>query len=158
HKAPKLAWHSRVAFASMASKTGCNLPCEPEMTSSTSDVAVCCSSASARCSRASTSSCLYFSSCCSRSARGFRPLPPPLLAFVPSGRSLRPCVWLFAPLRDKVTTTTGRSTQALLATDHLKHNTAGSAVGEAAYVGATDGNGAGGAARRCGCTNRFAGG
>jgi transposase len=38
----------------------------------TSDVAVCCSSASARCSRASLSSRLYVSSCRSRSLRGLR--------------------------------------------------------------------------------------
>ena len=75
----------------------------PAMTRSTSEVAVCCSSASARCSRASTSSCLYFSSCCSRSARGLRIRSTRGLAFVPVERSLRPRVGLFAPLRDKVT-------------------------------------------------------
>jgi len=42
-----LASHRRVAFASMASNTGCRLPDELEMTLSTSEVAVCCSSASA---------------------------------------------------------------------------------------------------------------
>src|SRR5262249_53732571 len=73
------------------------------MTCSTSEVAVCCSSASARCSRASASSCLYFSSCCSRSAGGLRIRPTRALAFVPVERSLRPRVGLFASLRDKVT-------------------------------------------------------
>jgi hypothetical protein len=36
----------RVAFASMALKTGSRLPCELEMTFSTSEVAVCYSKAS----------------------------------------------------------------------------------------------------------------
>jgi hypothetical protein len=36
----------RVAFASMVSNTGCRLPGEREITPNTSDVAVCCSSAS----------------------------------------------------------------------------------------------------------------
>src|SRR5262249_44252971 len=66
------------------------------MTRSTSEVAVCCSSASA-------SSRLYASSCCSSSARGSRTRPPRALGFVPVERSLRPRVGLFAPLRDKVT-------------------------------------------------------
>ena len=42
-----LASHRRVAFASMASKTGCGSPGDVLMTLSTSEVAVCCSSASA---------------------------------------------------------------------------------------------------------------
>ena len=41
---PNSAPQSRVAFASMASKTGCRSPGELEMTCSTSEVAVCCSS------------------------------------------------------------------------------------------------------------------
>src|SRR5262249_54266633 len=41
---PKLAPQMRVAFANIASKTGCKSPGEPEMTCSTSEVAVCCSS------------------------------------------------------------------------------------------------------------------
>src|SRR5215472_7765087 len=93
----------RVAFSSMAWNTGSSSPGELEMTRNTSEVAVCCSSASARCSRASTSSCLYFSTCCSRSARGLRIRSTRALAFVPVERSLRPRVGLFAPLRDKVT-------------------------------------------------------
>ena len=44
---PNLASQMRVAFASMASKTGSSSPGELEMTRSTSEVAVCCSSASA---------------------------------------------------------------------------------------------------------------
>ena len=47
----------RVAFSSMDSKTGCRSPGELEMTCSTSDVAVCCSSDS-------VSSCVR---CCSAS-------------------------------------------------------------------------------------------
>ena len=43
---PNLASHSRIAFSSMASNTGSSSPGELEMTCSTSDVAVCCSSAS----------------------------------------------------------------------------------------------------------------
>ena len=71
-------------------------PGEFEMTCSTSEVAVCCS-------RASASSRLYFSSCCSRSARDLRVRPTGVLALVPVERSLRLRVPLFAPLRDKVT-------------------------------------------------------
>ena len=41
---PSLASQSRVAFSSMASKTGCNSPGDELMTRSTSAVAVCCSS------------------------------------------------------------------------------------------------------------------
>src|SRR5262249_20834249 len=75
----------------------------PAMTRSTSEVAVCCSSASERCSRASARSRLQFSSCCSRSACGLRIRPTPDLAFVPPERSLRPRTGLFAPLRAKIT-------------------------------------------------------
>jgi hypothetical protein len=60
--------------------------------------AACCFSASARYFRASASFRLYSSSCCSRSARGFR-----VLAFVPVEGSSRPCIRLFPPLLDKVT-------------------------------------------------------
>jgi len=100
---PNLASQIRVAFSRMAWNTGSSWPGELLMTCRTSEVAVCCSSASARCSRASTSSCLYFSSCCSRSARGLRIRSTRALAFVPVERSLRSRVGLFAPLRDKVT-------------------------------------------------------
>src|SRR5262249_7588641 len=75
----------------------------PAMTRSTSEVAVCCSSASERGSRASARSRLQFSSCCSRSACGLRIRPTPDLAFVPPERSLRPRTGLFAPLRAKIT-------------------------------------------------------
>src|SRR6516164_2090943 len=54
-----------------------------------SEVAVCCSSASA--------------SFIPRSSRDLRLRPTRTLAFVPVERSLRPRVGLFAPLRDKVT-------------------------------------------------------
>jgi len=43
YKFPKLAPQMRVAFASMASKTGCKSLGELEITRSTSDVAVCLS-------------------------------------------------------------------------------------------------------------------
>src|SRR6516165_2867131 len=100
---PNLASHMRVAFSSIAWNTGSSSPGELEITCSTSDVAVCCSSASERCSRASARSRLQFSSCCSRSACGLRIRPTPDLAFVPPERSLRPRAGLFAPLRAKIT-------------------------------------------------------
>ena len=43
---PNVASQMRTAFASMVSKTGSNSPDDVEMTCSTSEVAVCCSSAS----------------------------------------------------------------------------------------------------------------
>src|SRR5262249_58829700 len=61
------------------------------------------SSASESCSRASASSHLHASSCCSSSACGSRTWPALALGFVPVERSLRPRVELFAPLRDNVT-------------------------------------------------------
>ena len=45
---PKWASQMRTAFASMASNTGCGSPADPLIICSTSDVAVCCSSASSR--------------------------------------------------------------------------------------------------------------
>ena len=45
-KVPNLAPQSRVAFANIASKTASSSPGEREMTLKTSEVAVCCSSAS----------------------------------------------------------------------------------------------------------------
>ena len=45
---PNLASQMRVAFSSMALNTGSSSPGELEMTFSTSEVAVCCSSASVR--------------------------------------------------------------------------------------------------------------
>src|SRR5262249_9589272 len=51
--------------------------------------------------RASASSRLYFSSCCSRSAPGLPVRPARVLTVVPVER--RPRVWPFVPLRDKVT-------------------------------------------------------
>src|SRR5262245_45621078 len=110
----------------MAWNTGSSSPGDLLMTCSTSEVAACCSSASAS----------LFSS----SARGSRVRPTRVLAFVPVERSLPPCVRLFAPLRDKATPGAAPSIgQALLATDILKHNTAGQ-VGEAIYGSATDGS------------------
>jgi hypothetical protein len=67
-----------------------------------SEVAVCCSSASAS----------FFSS----SEVDARLRPARVLAFVPVERSLRPTVRLFAPLRDKVTPTARQWTRAVPAT------------------------------------------
>src|SRR5215831_5317899 len=79
----------------MASNTGCRSPGELEMTRSTSEVAVCCSSASAS-SRVRASSCFF------NSFNELGPLLTRALAFVLFER-MRPRVALFAPLRDKVT-------------------------------------------------------
>ena len=49
---PNLASQMRVAFSSMAWNTGSSSPGELEMTCSTSEVAVCCSSASVKLARA----------------------------------------------------------------------------------------------------------
>src|SRR5262249_9462318 len=66
-----------------------------------SEVAVCCSSASERCPRASASSRVRASSCFFNSISELGPLLTRALVFVPVERSLRPRVGLFAPLRDK---------------------------------------------------------
>src|SRR5262249_43773269 len=87
----------------MAWNTGSRSPGELEMTRNTSEVAVCCSSASERWSRASASSRVRASSCFFNSMSELGPLLTRALAFVPVERSLRPRVELFAPLRDKVT-------------------------------------------------------
>src|SRR5262249_13150341 len=81
---PNLASQIRVAFAKIASNTGSSSPGELEMTRNTSEVAVCCS-------RASASSRL---SCSSRSERVARIRPTRGLAFVPVERR-------FSALRDK---------------------------------------------------------
>src|SRR5215468_3357231 len=47
NKLPNLASHKRIAFVSIAWNTGSSSPGELEITPSTSEVAVCCSSASA---------------------------------------------------------------------------------------------------------------
>src|SRR3974390_3089372 len=47
-RVPNFAAHSRVANSTRVSNTGCSSPPELEMTFSTSEVAVCCSSASSR--------------------------------------------------------------------------------------------------------------
>src|SRR5262249_32296895 len=90
------------ALSAIVSNTGWTSVGELEMTRRTSEVAVCCSSTSAKSSRASASSRVRTSSCRSRS-KAFRPRLTRGLAFVPIERSLRPRVALFAPLRDKVT-------------------------------------------------------
>src|SRR5262245_40304589 len=80
----------------MVSNTCSSLPGELEMMRSTSEVAVCCSSASAS-SRVRPSSCFF------NSISELGSSLTCALAFVPVERSLRPRVGLFAPLRDKVT-------------------------------------------------------
>src|SRR5262249_12509760 len=80
------ARHNRAADATSVLSTACRSKVDRLMTLSTSAVAVCCSSASAS---------FFFRSALARSTW--------VLAFVPVERSLRPRVGLFAPLRDKVT-------------------------------------------------------
>jgi hypothetical protein len=63
YKVPNLASQRRVALSSMAWNTGSSWPGELETTCNTSDVAVCCSSASARDFCASASSRVRWSSC-----------------------------------------------------------------------------------------------
>ena len=60
---PNLASQIRAAFSSIASNTGCSSPSELDMTRSTSEVAVCWSSASARFFCVSASSRVRWSSC-----------------------------------------------------------------------------------------------
>src|SRR5262249_37533381 len=75
----------------------------PVIARSTSEVAVCCSSASERCPCTSASSRVRASSCFFNSLE-LGLLLTRAFAFVPVERSLRPrVVRLFAPLRDKVT-------------------------------------------------------
>src|SRR5262249_41946923 len=109
----------RTALASMASNTGSSSPGELEMTRNTSEVAVCCSSASARSSRASASSRVRASSCFFNSISELGPLLTRALAFVPVERSLRPRVGLFAPLRDKVTSSAQSLGLPILTHDEL---------------------------------------
>src|SRR5262245_35248881 len=107
------ASHNRAAGATRAFSTACRSKVERLITLRTSAVAVCCSSASASCFRASPNSRLLVSSCCSNSASSRCIRPARVITFVPVERSLRPGVWFFAPLRDKVTPAAGRSTQML---------------------------------------------
>ena len=100
---PNLAPQMRVAFSRMASNTGLRSWGELEMTRSTPEVAVCCSRASARCSRASASSRVRSSSCFFNSTRELGPLLRRAVAFVLVERRPRACVRLFPPLLDKVT-------------------------------------------------------
>src|SRR5262249_42704993 len=78
-----------------AFRTGASSPGELEMMRSTSEVAVCCSSASAS-SRVRALSCFF------NSISELGPLLTCALAFVPVERTLRP-LGLFRPLRDKIT-------------------------------------------------------
>src|SRR5262249_36941491 len=87
----------------MVSNTGFRSPGELEMTRSTSSVAACRFSASERCPCPSASSRVRASSCFFNSISELGTLLMCALAFVRLERSLRPRVGLFAPLRDKVT-------------------------------------------------------
>src|SRR6516164_244523 len=93
---PNFASQTWTALASIAWKTGSSSVGKLLMTCSNSDVARCCS-------RASASSRVRASSCSFNSISELGPLLTSALAFVPVERSLRPRVGFFAPLRDKVT-------------------------------------------------------
>jgi hypothetical protein len=93
---PNAASQMRVAFSSMAWNTGFSAPGELEMTCNTSEVA-------ASCSRASSNSRVRVSSFFSNSARGSRTRLMRVLTFVLVERRSPTRVRLFAPLRDKVT-------------------------------------------------------
>jgi len=110
------------------------------MTCSTSEVADCCSSDSARLTRASARSRLQASSCCSKSACGSRLRPTLVLAFVAVERSLRSRVPVFTPFRDKVTSAARRSTQTSPRPPAPKNDSTAGSVCEGIYVGATNGN------------------
>src|SRR5215831_15507751 len=100
----EFASQRRRALVRIASKTGLRSPGEPVIARSTSEVAVCCSSASERCPRTSASSRVRASSCFFNSLSELGLLLTRAFAFVPVERSLWPrVVRLFAPLRDKVT-------------------------------------------------------
>src|SRR6516225_9489129 len=88
-------------WSEIASKTGLRSPGEPVIVRST--FAVCCSSASERCPRTSASSRVRASSCFFNSLSELSLLLTRAFAFVSVERSLRARVGLFAPLRDKVT-------------------------------------------------------
>src|SRR6266702_2440376 len=100
---PNFASQKRTALSSIALNTGSSAPGELEITRSTSEVAVCCSSASERCPRASASSRVRASSCFFNSISELGLLLTRTFAFVPVERRLQARVGLFAPLRDKVT-------------------------------------------------------
>ena len=84
--------HRGGALVRIASKTGLRSPGEPVIVRSTSEVAVCCSSASERCPRTSASSRVRASSCFFNSLSGLGLLLTRAFAFVPVERSLRPRV------------------------------------------------------------------
>ena len=85
HRLPNAAPQIRTAFSSMAVNTGSSSPGELLMTCRTAEVAVCCSSASAS----------FFSKSSMRASYA--------VAFVLVERRLVVRLRLFAPLRDKVT-------------------------------------------------------
>jgi hypothetical protein len=93
YRIANLASQVRVALANMAWNTGSNSPGELEMTRNTSEVALCCSSASA--------------SLFSRCARGSRSATP-LLAFVPAERRPRTPVRALLDNAHLVGTVSGR--------------------------------------------------
>src|SRR5262245_27423890 len=82
------------------------------MTCRTSEVAVCCSSASAS-SRVRASSCFF------NSISELSPLLTRALTFVPVERRLRPRVGLFAPLRANVTSSAQSLGLPILTHDEL---------------------------------------
>src|SRR5215831_18791068 len=99
----EFASQRRRALVRIASKTGLRSPGEPVIARSTSEVAVCCSSASERCPCTSASSRVRASSWFFNSLSELSLLLTRAFAFVPVERSFRARVGLFAPLRDKVT-------------------------------------------------------
>src|SRR5262249_54753673 len=115
------ALQRRTALAAIVSKTGWTLLGELRMTLRISEVAACCSSASPSFfsrSRARAFS-FFISAVWDSSDKTMR-----VLAFVPVERSLRPRVGLFAPLRDKVTSSaqslvpSGQPSLAILTEPH----------------------------------------
>ena len=91
---------NRAALSAIACSAISVSAAELAIARSTSAVASCRTMASAS-SRSRASSCLF------SSATEIRAGVARVLAFVPGERSLRPCVRLFAPLRDKVTSSHG---------------------------------------------------
>jgi hypothetical protein len=97
---PNLAWQIRTAFSSMALNTGSSSPGELLMTCSTSEVAICCSSASLSFFSRSRARALSFFI---RAVWGSFDKATCVLAFVPVERRPVMRVRLFAPLRAKIT-------------------------------------------------------
>jgi len=88
---PKLAAQIWVAFARIDWNTGSSTPGELEMTRSTSEVAVCCSSASSSCFRVSASSRVRAPTCSCRSATVDLPRRVAVGALLRLGLVVLPC-------------------------------------------------------------------